>query len=200
MIEATIPDQNFELIRDRIAQILLVELENQAIRRYDPDLDAIKKVYVERFIPWGHTELPAVNVMLERGDFNFETAIQTTGMYRFLIDVTGSSKTTKDDRGDSLAMIKIQKILGVCRAILDHPKYIRLGFAAPSIERRYVENMYFRTKNEQDATNSVNGRLVFMVKIPEFAVMESQWDIADNQTTIKIGDSEKGYYWEFQQP
>lgn len=195
LITTLIPEQNFEQVRDRIGAILALELPNQYTLG-DDDANAPQKVWVERFIGFGKEELPAVNVCLEKGTFVSHTVKQTDGEYIFNIDCYQSSATIGEDSGDQLATIKLQKLLGLCRAILEQPEYGTLGFAAPSIMRREMETMQIAPQPTQEAINRVMGRLTFRVKVAESAVLKTGEAFAKQLTTITLGLTAKGYQYE----
>src|SRR3990167_3818287 len=83
------------------------------------------------------------------------------------LDVEVSAKSTDDDSGDVLAMIKCQKLIGVIRAILQDPQYKTLGYAPGFIMSRQSTKIAFANKYQGDSMNTVVGRLMFNVKVPE---------------------------------
>ena len=93
IIPDAIPPRAFEIIRDRIARILADEIPSQATLKSDPDLALINEIFVERFVPFDHTEVPAVNVSLSNGDYDNFTQIDQTGTYIFNVDVYANSNT-----------------------------------------------------------------------------------------------------------
>jgi hypothetical protein len=201
-INTIIPEQAFELIRNQIGRILADEIANQVLIGGNYDLDAT--VYIERFIPFQETELPAVNISLQQGDLAGQTAIQSDGTYVFNVDAYTYSKSegaVDDDpdpsnttRGDSLAFIKLQRLLGVCRAILDDPRYKTLGFAPPFINNRHVSMIGIQSPpNKGDMANCVMGRIVVSVKAPEVTDLIQPQLIEGYKTTVKLEASEKGY-------
>lgn len=187
-----ISSQAFELVRNRIGEILADELAKQTRITYKPELDAT--VYIEKFIPFDKIQLPAVNVTLARGEYDNQTAIDSDGTYRYNIDCYHKAPTTSTDAGDSLAMFKLQTLIGVCRAILESSKYKTLGFAAPFIMNRHVENIQIATPAEKkDTTSVVMGRLSFVVRVPEDVDTITPELIAGYDTQVKLGLTDKGY-------
>lgn len=190
-IPAAIPTQAFELIRNRIAEILVDELPSQATLQGDSQLNAT--VYVERFVPFDLTELPAINVSINRGAYSEHTQRSTDGEYTFNIDVHTSAKSTSTVRGDVLAQFRLQKMLGVCRGILEDSRYKTLGFAPPFIESRKVTAMEFAQPTEGDGTSSVVGRLTFIVRAPDRNGVVTPELIAGYDTQVKLALTNKGY-------
>lgn len=198
VIDQVIPPQAFEVVRDRISRILADEILNQFQISYNADILNVK-VWTERFLQFDKTELPAVNVTLAEGSYGGQTAIQSDGTYRYNIDCYFKSKANEDEPGDVRAMIKLQRLLGICRSIIEDPRYIRLGF---STNPGFVMNRHFETiqiqnphQKEHDATNSVMGRLVLSVKVPEITWQARPVDAADFVSTIKLSETEFGYLW-----
>jgi hypothetical protein len=187
-----ISQRNFELVRDRIANILAIELTSQATLTGNSDLNAT--IQTERFVPVKDTELPLVNVMLARGDYNMFTTITQDGTYIYHIDVYTQANYTGNDRADELAFQKLQRLVGVCQAILSDSKYITLGWQRPSVERVQVNGITFaEPSNNKDSTTSVMGRLEFQVRIPESVEVKSLNLIDGYDTSVLIGNTDEGY-------
>lgn len=199
LITKVIPKQNFELVHDRIGEILTIELDNQAIIGYDPDLEV--DIYKERSVPFQPAELPSVNVMISHAIYDRQTQVHSDGVVRYLIECTFNAESTdaddeNDRRGDTISMAKCQHLLGVIRAILEDPKYKTLAFPAPFIERRWVEDMYFMKRPIQDANTTSQGRLTFAVRFPEYPVeLAKTYLLESNETTVKLEQTDKGYMW-----
>lgn len=193
-ITIPIPTQAFELVRNRIADILIDELANQATITYKPELDAT--VFTERFVPFDKVEMPAVNVMLTRGDYDNQTTIDSDGTYRYNIDCYHKAPTTSIKDGDSEAMRKLQTLIGTCRAILESSKYITLGFVAPFVMNKHVENIQIAAPPDaKDSSSVVMGRITFVVRVPEEVDKLTPELIAGFDTQVKLGDTDKGYIY-----
>lgn len=201
IIDALIPRQQFEVVLDRIGEILAVEFENQSLLG-SYDLDDIT-IFKERTVPCQPAELPIVNVSVYTGDYSEETQYQSQGTYRYLIEVMTNADSEEpgsgnDGRGDRLSALKLMRILGIIRAIIMDPRYKTLGFAMPSIGHRGVENIYFMAAPHQDANTSRTGRLILMVKVPEVpASFVTPIEFSDNFTRVKLHDTQYGYSWVF---
>lgn len=191
VIAEPISTQAFELIRDRIGVILADELPVQADLKYDTDLDAT--VYAERFIPFDKTELPAVNVSLARGLISGQTTIRSDGTHTYYIDVHTSAKSDDGSNGDQKAMLRLHKMLGVCRAILEDARYLTLGFQKPFIMNRHVEEIGIAEPDRSDATSAVMGRIILSVKATETINLVIPNLIAGYETNVKLSLTDKGY-------
>lgn len=197
-INSIIASQAFELLRDRIFEILVDEIENQFQLTGDYDLDI--DVYKESSGPFDISQLPVVNVQFASGDWENRNVNSDDGTYQFNIDVHTAAKNTSAGAGDTSAAIKLQQILGVCRAILRNPKYKTLGFAVapsgtPFILRTFCANVNIAATGAQDANNTAMGRIVFTVQANEVVAFVEP-DLLDGyETTVKIDETGKGYIW-----
>ena len=192
-IKKIIPAQFFEVIRNRIAEILVDELDQQVLLTYDTDLEA--KVYLERFVPFDNSELPAINVSFSAGDYNNQTARDVDGTYSYFIDVFTQAKTTDDDRGDKLAIFKLHKLLGVCRAIIQNPIYKTLGFEPPFIMSRQISRIFIAEPKEGDTLSVVMGRLILTIVAPEDTQLLTAKLIKGFDTQVKLFLTDKGYIY-----
>jgi len=188
-----IPQQSFELVRDRIGSILGTEVLNQFTLSANSALDA--DIWIERFVPFGHEELPAINVNFDSGNFSSHDQVQADGGYRFNIDCYSSAKTSSSKDGDSLAIINLHRLIGVCRAILENSVYKTLGFNAPFVMNRHIESMQIADPGKQDAASTVMGRLVMNVRLPETTELLSPTDLNSYYTTVKLEETENGYLY-----
>jgi hypothetical protein len=202
LINTPIGPQNYELVLDRIGEILVDELNNQVLLTYDQDLNVT--VYKERFVPFQPAELPAVNVMLFKGDYSDQTQIETQCVYRFIIECTGIADSEdgvdpNNSRGDTLSMIRIQKLMGKIRAILENPVYKTLGFTAPRIGYRRIEGLEFMKHPHQDANSVSIGRLMLAVQVNETTSLITPVLLGTHQTTVRLASTDRGFIWTLEQ-
>jgi len=197
LINTVIPPQSFEIVRDRLGRIIADELDNQFQISYNPDLKV--KNWIERFLQFDKTELPSVNVMFSEGSYGGQTTIQSDGTYKYYVDCYVNAKSRENDPGDVRAMVKLQRLLGVCRAIVEDPrnKTLQFGVRPGFVMSRHVESIQIQNPNqkEHDADSSVMGRLVVSVKVPETTSYIQPVNVKDFFTTIKLADTEMGYLW-----
>lgn len=193
LITQAIPPQAFEIVRDRIGAILADEINRQFIITGDAELDL--DVWVERFVPFDKEEIPTVNVSLVSGAFSGHTQKNTDGLYSYAIDVHAKAKSSEDDRGDSLAVIRLHRLMGICRAILENPYYKTLGFTPPFIMNRHCESVSIADPGRQDATSAAMGRLIFSVRVIENTELVSPAALYMNNTRVKLHETDKGYFY-----
>jgi hypothetical protein len=194
-ITQAIPSQAFEIIRNRIGLILAEEIDNQSILTYDPDLDLT--VWVERTVPFDKTELPCVNVSLARGSYDSKTYRETDSTYTYNIDVFANSESSNGVDGDIDSKFILHKLLGVCRAILENQAYKTLGFLPAFVMRSAVVDLNIAETNPNDGNYSTMGRLTLSVRVPEVSQIPDAETIAGMSTSIKLAQSNQGYYYQF---
>lgn len=192
IITQIINPQSYEVIRDRIGDIILSELANQYTLTSDEDINAT--IFLERFIPFDHGDLPAVNIMLARGEYQSGSAAQQDGSYQFNIDCYAMAKTTATDGGDTLAAFRLQRIIGICRAILMDTKYKTLGYLPGFISAvKIVDLKISDPLNQGDASSIIMGRLTLNIKVNENFKFDTPNLIEGYDTSSKIGMTGKGY-------
>lgn len=197
LITGIIPSQNFELVRDRIGQILSLEIGNQYTLTGNEDLNAT--VYNDRIVPYDKTDCPAINVSFVSSNYTSKFVNSVDGSNIYNIDVYCLAPSTATDTADKLANIRLHKLLGICRTILSDPQYRTLLFTAPSMAHVSVRDIKIAAPEAmQDSSAIVMGRLTFMVNCPETVQLLDAPLVASHLTSIKLSDSDKGYYWEYQ--
>lgn len=189
-IPVVIPQQNFELIGDRIAEILAAEMANQW--GLDNTVPKVVSVDIERFTTYdGQTELPAINVNNQSATYSNRTRNRVDGTYQFNIDVyTNATWSAEDGPGDEYAMLLMNRIIGMVRTILSSPAYTRLGFDAPAdpiIGTTNVAGFIVGDKaTVKDSLSSVVGRLQFEVTCVEEAIMQTSVPLEVSGSTLYV--------------
>lgn len=192
-ISSIIGNSYFEQIRDRIALILALEIENQLLLSGNYDIDA--DVWLERSIPFDKVELPAVNVSLASGNYANKNMGSVDGTYDFFIDCFTSSKTSTSVEGDKRATLKLHRLLAVCRSILENPVYKTLDFTPPGIQHTMVTSLNIRSNQGADALNTMMGRILFRVVANERTSLLTAPEIKEFYTSVKIDTSDEGYVY-----
>ena len=116
-----IPPQSFEIIRDRIGEILKDEIDNQIVLGAPAEIAST--IFVERTHPVDHSETPLINVLFSDSDYDNDTANDTDGENIYHIDVYAGAKGMVGESGDKRGMLRLERILGVIRSILKNPEY-----------------------------------------------------------------------------
>lgn len=192
-INGIIPVSYFERIRDRIGVILALEINNQLLLSGNYEIDA--DVYVERNIPFDKVQVPTVNVSLASGNYANKNQGSVDGTYEFFIDCYTSAKSNSGAEGDVRATIKLHRLLGICRAILENPVYKTLDFTPPGIQHTSCTSINIRSNQSMDALNNCMGRLSFKVVANETTELLTATLIKEFYTTVKIDTSDEGYVY-----
>jgi hypothetical protein len=194
-INKVISAQNFELVRDRIATILYDEIDNQFQLSYDAFLDRVE-VLVETKTPIDKVAIPTVNVSVLKGDYDNKNQGSVDGSYQYAIDVYTNAKKTAQQPGDFIANMRLQKLLGLCRYILEDPFYNRLGYQPGFVMRTMVSDFNIAAGGGDDTNNTAMGRIIFSVMLNENNSLKTPELIDSYQTQVKIENTNKGYFWE----
>lgn len=199
-ILTAIAPQAFELIRDQLAAILADEIDYQGVLTYDPDLLRMN-VFVESNNPNDKEDLPLINVSLATGSWpdrkGYDGNIK--GNYIYNIDVYSSSPASINEDGtylpgDNLSAIKLQKIMGKCRAILENPIYKTLAYKPGFIERVGLQELNIRAEGKgNDALNTSMGRLTYLVEVQEKVTLLHGSPLLEWTTVTKINNTDDGY-------
>lgn len=191
LINGIIPSQGFELVRDRIGEILAEEMCGQFDLTGDEDLNVT--VYIERSVRFDNTDMPCVNVYLQPSDYTSQYQGFSDGEYIFHIDVHTNGDSNEDGLGDAIAIVKCHKILGKCRAILENPVYKTLGFTSPFIHRRVITSIGMVKPESNDSYHHAMGKLIMMVKLTEDVALLETNLVGSYETSVKLSTTDKGY-------
>jgi hypothetical protein len=191
LIANIIGESSFERIRNRIGEIIATELAHQYYLDSDETLNA--NVWIERFVKFDATDCPSVNVRLATGDYSNQHQGHTDGEYLFNIDFYTSAPSTDESEGDTASVFKLQKLMAVCRYILDDPQYKTLGFTTLLIMNRNVRSLLIDGGDSGDNQSVAMGRLVFAVKAPESNVLLTPTPLGGVDTLVRLSLTNKGY-------
>ena len=137
MIDEIISRQNFELVRDAIGSILLIELEAQKQKQgFDENIN----IFSERTNPIQNDELLTINLSLESGDFSNKTQKDSQGKTFFNIDIYSKGAASSIESGSLNSSLKLHKYIGLVRYILQHTEYKTLGLPSGFIGGTNFEN------------------------------------------------------------
>ena len=194
IITTAIEESSFEKVRDRVAQILSLELP---VQEYLSGFELPGKAWLERVVPFDEaTELPAVNVSIASMDFSGQTVRQSDNTIQINIDLYTQAESTNDEYADKEAAIKMHRLARFVRGILEHTAYKTLGFAPPFIMNRHIVSFGYVKYDEQDASSGFFGRLILSVKVAEVNGVLPPVSINQSLTEVKLNTSDKGYYYE----
>lgn len=192
VINYIIPTQKFETIRDAIGVILATELAKQKTLTTNILFDA--PVYVERFVPFDNTEIPAVNVVYNDTKFTNQDHLSQTGESTYYIDVVTSANDSTSIRGDKQASINCQKLLGVIRAILSAGEYRFLGLAQGIVQNKTISDITISQPSfNGDSLHTISGRLTIRIKANETNSDLASIVLTEIFTNFTIDETGLGY-------
>lgn len=188
-----IPTQNFEKIRDAIGVILAAEFAAQ----YTITSNALfqSQIWVERFIPFDVSEMPAILIMLDSINENQDNPGRGfyTGNYQIQVYTSGFENDSQ--RGDVLSSFNNHKLIGAIRYILSNPTYVRLGLNTHplTVLGTNISDIQFIKPNSDDGNNSVVSQLTLQVRFNEDNGKVKPVDFEQVTSQVKLDETEKGY-------
>jgi len=191
LINAIIPTQHYETIRDAIGAILYTEIRNQEELTGNT---YVSNYYSERFVPPDETEFPLVNIQYAGGDYDNKDQTLVDGMYTYYITCYTSAKQNEGELGDEVSTKKLHRLLGLVRAILMNPVYKTLGLPAGYIKSTLISGMRIPKNDESpDATYAIAGFVEFRVKATEDVSLIDPPLLLSALTQVKLYLTDKGY-------
>jgi hypothetical protein len=204
-LDYIITASNFETIRDSIASILVTEIANQSLLQGTistaipplatiPNPDLIVSIYAERFSDVGIGEGNVIVVKVASIPLGDQTPISQVAKAVFNIDVYCNSTETVSVEGYYRSAVKLQKLCGVIRHIIQSPYYDRLGLANGIIQRRSVSSIDFNQPSDNN-----DGAYARMARITlEVDIVESQNGISVTtaegyDTFVTLEETDLGY-------
>ena len=190
LIDNIIPKQGFEIVLERIACIILLELKNQKTLQNFSD---VFSVWTERQSAFDKSEDDVmISVGLDSINFNGQTQHDTQGLTTFFIDIYSTGVETKFKSGDDVSRERNLKFAGMIRYIFGSTQYKTLNFAPGLIGGVYVNTIQNQLNYGQDADFIKFSRVSISVRIQENSQMWEAIELLGNDTTIKFDNTDKG--------
>ena len=209
-IDYILPENNFELVRSKIASILATELANQAVlistkialgglspeEEYSLNLSLEcipSKVYEERNVKVSPVDLPFLNVILANVPLNDLVPESTqNGTNRYAVESWHGSLDSDSERGDLRASKKLQRLLGMCRSILMDKNYRLLDFDFGIVGDRVCTEIAISQPNPttESSENEIYGRFFVDVLVHEEVKDLSGTALEGIDATQTINDDE----------
>ena len=195
MIDEIISRQNFELVRDAIGSILLIELEAQKQKQ---DFDENINIFSERTNPIQNDELLTINLSLESGDFSNKTQKDSEGKTIYNIDIYTIGKSSPSGSGSNDSAFRLHKFIGMIRYILSHTAYRTLGLTPGFIGGSQIESFFIMDADlKQDSNYLKMARITFSVRINENQSMENGVLIDESLAVVKLDETDLGFVYKF---
>jgi hypothetical protein len=201
IITHIIPPSSYEICRDALGAILLIELTNQKTLNEDPELEVNAfpeeiegQILLESMIPTDAVNEITINILPDTGEYVEQSQSQATGMYRYFIDIhsSGISSTDSATRRD--------KFMRMCMYIFRSAQYRQLGLPLQSgiIGGVYVEKFMVQDPHKRkDSDYTSFARIHVMVRAQEIADVWEGVALEINNTKVKLENTEKGYIFVF---
>lgn len=193
LINFPIGPRSHELIRNQVGAILADEMLNQYAITYDDLFDVA--VYVQRTKPIMPDELTVINVSLDGGSFDNQTAEKSDGSFEVYIDVYCSGSDDDSNPGDVNSAFNAHRIAGVCMGILESPIYMTLGFEAPFIMYSEVTGFAEAEPDRSDSTNMTRVRVTLSVHASQNEQLSPANQIQGNTTTVTLSNGPNGFVY-----
>ncbi len=198
-IDAAIPEQGFELIRNAIASILLTELASQATLQADAHLVEILQnttVWKERLGNIGAEETFIILPILFSGTYDNQTLQNADGTYSFFLDCYGRGKQNDSTPAEQVAAIDLQRLTGIIRNIFEHPLYIRLGFNPGFIQQSHITSIQrTQIEKQEDGANMAMYRVTLVVKAIEVTGGIPGILLDQSFTEVLVNETDKGFQY-----
>lgn len=200
-INEIIPPQGFDIVGNRIAEILKIEIANQVtIQGFEETVD----LYLERIEPMDKSEDVMVSVALRQGDFEGQNLRDVQGTYRYFIDLFVSGYAEEDPDGEVTApsivsRYKLYRYLGLIRYILSSGKLNTLGFApgligGKNIAKILIDTDYsnFGNHSNYDGAYIRFARFWYDVRVQENQLLWDSEPLLGNDTLFTYENTPKG--------
>lgn len=185
----------FQQVRDKIAEILLDELANQATLSGNKDLE-YGIIWMERRRPFNLSEIPAINLSILGINYNTKFRHQRQPDVTYTIDIYNTKNHTEDD-ADELVMDSIWDVARTVQYILDHPHYASLGLT-PLISHSEVVKITSGEAEMSDGARCGILRVEFKVNMISVENPFEQIALELSSTSVKIEQTDKGYFYQLQ--
>lgn len=195
LITELIPDQPFEIIQNKIAEILLEEITAQHLLQ---ELDSDFKIFVERISPYDTSEDVVITIACREQDNQEYTPRNSQAQNMYFIDIfTGGIESGEESMSENVRR-KLFKYVGIVKYILNSGKYPTLGFAPGLIGNKHVKKVTFDTDysnwgnhSNYDGSGIRFCRIIFLVTALESTELWSGIPLQGNDSVVYTG-TDKG--------
>jgi len=194
VISTTVTADLFQQIRDKIASILLDELDNQATLQDNTAL-SFEKIWMERSRPFNLSEIPAINLSIASVNYNDKFRGQRNVDATYTIDVYDYKVYTDDEDAEQVVTESNWNLIRNIQYILDHSAYANLQLK-PYIFHTEVTGVDSGQGELTDGSRCGILRLKFTVKTISTLDGVAPIDLSQLNTTVTIEQTNKGYYYQ----
>jgi hypothetical protein len=196
VITEIIPAQGFEIVQNRIGEILIEEISNQIDLQ---NLSDSVEVFVERIEPFDKSEDVMISVAFKEGEYEGQTTSDSQGYYTYFIDLFVTGKGIGNESPSTNARNKLFKYIGMIRYILMSGKLQTLGFVPGLIGGKTIKKIMLDTDYSNFGNHSnYDGafirfcRIYFTVRVQESQLLFEGIPLQGNNTNITYETTNKG--------
>ena len=196
VITEIIPAQGFEIVQNRIGEILIEEISNQIDLQ---NLSDSVEVFVERIEPFDKSEDVMISVAFKEGEYEGQTTSDSQGYYTYFIDLFVTGKGIGDESPSTNSRNKLFKYIGMIRYILMSGKLQTLGFVPGLIGGKTIKKIMLDTDYSNFGNHSnYDGafirfcRIYFTVRVQESQLLFEGIPLQGNNTNITYETTNKG--------
>jgi len=191
IITELITDQPFEIIENRIGEILLEEITAQHALQ---NLDSEFEFFIERISPYDTSEDVVITLACREQDNMEYTQMSSQGQNMYFIDVfTGGIESGNESMSENVRR-KLFKYVGIIKYILNSGKYPTLGFPPGLIANKHVKKVTFDTDysnwgnhSNYDGSGIRFCRIIFMVTAKETTELWQGIPLQGNDSIVYTG-------------
>lgn len=196
VIDEPLVDGPIDVIRAKIASVLLDELQNQATVSNKPFLN-IDRIWKERETPFNLSEVNPIAINLQVGTVDYGDKYQRLRVQEigYFIDIYTVQKHTETDYADQLAVEQGFQVVNAVQYILDHPEYRALKLE-PNIRNVKVNRI---DRGEATLGDGAKGSVIRV----EYSVQAHTRDSATDpgtlegaDTEVTVGNTENGFFYQ----
>ena len=196
ILAETIPTQGFELVANRIGELLLEEITNQqSIQGFTEEVE----VFLERIEPFDKSQDVQITVAYRESIFEGYTQKDVQGLCTYFIDLFVCGQGVGDESPSINAKNKLFRYLGLIRYILSSGKIPTLGFPLGFIGGKYISKITidtdysnFGNHSNYDGAFIRFARVIFQVRVQENQELWNGVLLDGNTTKIGYENTSKG--------
>ena len=196
IINEHIGTQGFELVANRIGEILLEEISNQkTIQSFEENVD----IYLELQEPFDKCDDVTISIDYKMADYEGFTQRDVQGDCLYHIDLWVTGMGIGNIAPSIIANNKLYRYLGLIRYILSSSKYSTLGFPRGLIGGKYVKKIIVDNDYSNHSAHSNRdgsyirfARVYFSVRVQENQELWNGVNLLGNVTNISYENTQQG--------
>lgn len=191
LITEIIPDQPFQIIQNRVGEILLEEITAQHALQ---SLESSFELFVERIHPYDVSEDVVITLACREQDNQEYTQQSSQGQNLYFIDIFCGGIESENRSLSEDVRLKLFKYVGIVKYILNSGKYPTLGFPRGLIANKHVKKVTFDTDysnwgnhSNYDGSGIRFCRILFLVTAREETELWQGIPLQGNDSVVYTG-------------